>query len=77
MCYRMENVNMDKSDHDEVCEAEECSNHSETNFGKMYITPFPFCAVFLSDDDDSTTALFSISPIIAGKTFNVNKMKRI
>jgi len=37
--------------------------------------PYPFCAVFLSDDCDEATALFSVAPVIAGKTFDAEKGK--
>ena len=48
-------------------------NKSVTKFGKLYIIPFPFCAVFVSDDDESTKTVFSISPVIAGKKFDSAK----
>ena len=68
-------VNIHENYSDEVEQAKETENKSLTKFGKMYIIPYPFCAVFLSDDDDNTTGLFSISPVIAGKIFDSDKGK--
>jgi len=58
---------------DDVEDAKEIANGSNTKFGKMYIVPFPFCAVFLSDDCDAATALFSMAPVIAGKRVAAEK----
>jgi len=58
---------------DSVKEGKLVDNGSQTKFGKMYIVPFPFCAVFLSDDCENATALLSTSPVIAGKIFDAKK----
>jgi len=66
-------INLGDEASDDVQDAEEIGNGSATKFGKMYIVPYPFCAVFLSDDCDSATALFSVSPVIAGKIVDAEK----
>lgn len=40
-------------------------SRSKTHFGKLYIVPFPLCAVLVFDDVKEIT-IFSVAPIVSG-----------
>ena len=74
-------VKLDAEPSDQVEAAETAQNRSATHFGKLYIILFPFCAVFLADNCDDTTALFSLSPVVADRWMDAQpcmaNMKRL
>jgi hypothetical protein len=47
-------------------------NQTKTKFGKLYITPFPFCATVVMDEDDSFINI-SLSPVVDGMRRNIGK----
>eukprot|EP00484_Ammonia_sp_Unknown_P027936 CAMPEP_0197047768 /NCGR_PEP_ID=MMETSP1384-20130603/23220_1 /TAXON_ID=29189 /ORGANISM="Ammonia sp." /LENGTH=889 /DNA_ID=CAMNT_0042479767 /DNA_START=357 /DNA_END=3026 /DNA_ORIENTATION=+ len=66
-------MNLNDEMQEQVEQAREVDNCSVTKFGKLYIIPFPFCAVFVSDDSENAKAVFSISPVIAGRMYDAEK----
>lgn len=51
----------------EICDEKYISNTSVTHFGKLYIIPFPFCAIWLADDETNIESIFSISCMVGGR----------
>lgn len=52
-------------------ERETKPSRSKTHFGKLYIVPFPLCAVLVFDDVKEVT-IFSAAPIVSGIRRDVN-----